>query len=104
MPFRSTTKTRAATSRATVSTATLRKSGGALILTVPKSYVHANSLDAGATMRMRIKGKAISLEPLAPAMKRQPTMADLLARCDASAPLPNDREWLDAPAVGRELI
>ncbi len=33
------------------------------------------------------------------------TLADLLAQCDPAAPLSDeDREWLDAPARGRELI
>jgi antitoxin ChpS len=33
------------------------------------------------------------------------TLADLLAASDYSQPLSDeDREWLDAPAVGRELL
>lgn len=29
---------------------------------------------------------------------------DLLAKCDPNAPLPEDRKWVDAPPVGREII
>jgi antitoxin ChpS len=30
-------------------------------------------------------------------------LAELMAQCDASAPLsPEDRAWIDAPAIGRE--
>ncbi len=29
---------------------------------------------------------------------------DMLAKCDPNAPLPEEREWVDAPAVGREII
>ena len=33
------------------------------------------------------------------------TLVELLAKCDFSQPLPpEDREWIDAPAVGRELL
>lgn len=33
------------------------------------------------------------------------TLQDLIAQCDLSAPLPEeDKEWLNSPPVGRELI
>jgi hypothetical protein len=33
------------------------------------------------------------------------TLDELLAKCDSSEPLPStEREWIDAPAVGRELL
>lgn len=39
-----------------------------------------------------------------PATKRA-TLAELLAQCDFSIPVSEeDREWLDAPAVGREVL
>ena len=40
-----------------------------------------------------------------PQPKRRYTMAELLAASDYSQPLsPEEREWVDAPAVGREVI
>ena len=37
--------------------------------------------------------------------KRRYTLDELLAQCNPDAPMtPEDREWVDAPAVGRELI
>lgn len=35
---------------------------------------------------------------------RRYTLHELIAQCDLSAPMPEDlREWVDAPAVGKEL-
>jgi len=40
-----------------------------------------------------------------PPKRRRYTLAELLAQCNPDAPMtPEDREWVDAPAVGRELI
>ena len=40
-----------------------------------------------------------------PRRKPRYTLEELLAKCDFSQPMPpEDREWLDAPPVGRELL
>jgi hypothetical protein len=36
--------------------------------------------------------------------RRRYTLEELLQKCDPDAPLDQDREWLDSPPVGRELI
>lgn len=37
--------------------------------------------------------------------KRRYTLDELLAQCNPDAPMtPEEREWVDAPAVGREII
>ena len=38
-----------------------------------------------------------------PKPKRRYTLKDLIAKCDTSQP-EGDREWLDAPSVGEELL
>jgi len=39
-----------------------------------------------------------------PQKKPRYTLDELLAKCDYSQPMPpEDREWIDAPSVGREL-
>jgi antitoxin ChpS len=41
----------------------------------------------------------------APLHKPHYTLEELLAQCDTDSPLsPEDRAWLDAPAVGREAL
>lgn len=37
--------------------------------------------------------------------RKRPTLDELLSQCNPDAPMtPEEREWVDAPAVGRELI
>jgi antitoxin ChpS len=49
-------------------------------------------------------GATVSLA-VNPGPRQRYTLAELLATCDFAKPLlPEEREWLDAPAVGDELI
>lgn len=80
------------------STVALRKSGGALIVTVPKPYIHANGLSEGAHLKMQIKGATLTLEPAAP-KRRRPTLAELLANTPDMPMVPG---WDEAPAIGLE--
>jgi antitoxin ChpS len=48
---------------------------------------------------------APSLKPRSRDAKPRYTLAELLARSDYSQPQPDEeRDWIDAPAVGRELL
>ena len=80
--------------------ATLRKSGGALIVTVPKDYVRDNGLAEGAQLNLKIRGSKMVMEPAAPA-RRRPTLAELLANTPEFARMPG---WDEAPAVGLEVL
>jgi hypothetical protein len=55
---------------------------------------------------MMLAARALELPAAgqAPQSKPRYTLDELLAKCDASQPQsPEDREWVDAPSVGREL-
>jgi antitoxin ChpS len=80
--------------------ATLRKSGGALIVTVPKDYIRDNALAEGAQLNMKIKGSKMVLEPAAPPRRRRPSLAELLANTPEFQRVPG---WDEAPAVGLEV-
>lgn len=80
-------------------TTNLRKVGGSVMLAVPPAVLEMLSLSAGSTVGVTVNSGRLIVEP----KKRRYTLAELLAQCDPNAPLP-DREWVDAPAVGRELI
>lgn len=83
-------------------TTTLRKVGGSVMLAVPPAILDLLHLRTGATVGVSIEGNRLVIDP-----KPCPryTLAELLAASDYSQPqLPEDREWIDAPAVGRELI
>jgi len=83
-------------------TTILRKVGGSIMLAVPPAVLQMLHLQAGATVGVVVEGGRLVVEP-----KPRPryALAELLAASDYSQPQPaEEREWVDAPAVGRELI
>lgn len=83
-------------------TTNLRKVGGSVMLAVPPAILDLLQLQAGATVGVAVTDGRLVVDP-----KPQPryTMAELLAASDYSQPqTAEEREWVDAPAVGRELI
>ncbi len=83
-------------------TTNLRKVGGSVMLTVPPAFLDILDLRAGATVAVAVEDGRLVIEPC-----RRPryTMAGLLAQSDYSQPLEaGDREWVDAPAAGREPL
>ena len=83
-------------------TTNLRKVGGSVMLAVPPAILDLLQLQAGATVGVAVTDGRLIVDP-----RPQPryTMAELLAASDYSQPqTAEEREWVDAPAVGRELI
>lgn len=83
-------------------TTNLRKVGGSVMLAVPPALLAQLHLQAGATVGVAVTDGRLVIEP-----KPRPryTLAELLAASDYSQPQPaQEREWVDAPAVGGELI
>lgn len=83
-------------------TTNLRKVGGSVMLAVPRAFLDQLHLEAGAAVGIAVSDGhlVISANP-----KPRYTMAELLAASDYSQPQPaQEREWVDAPAIGRELI
>lgn len=83
-------------------TTNLRKVGGSVMLAVPPALLDVLHIGAGAKVGLAVDNGRLVVEPQA---RPRYTMADLLAASDYSQPQPpEEREWVDAPAVGRELI
>ncbi len=83
-------------------TTNLRKVGGSVMLAVPPALLDLIGLKAGASVGMAIEGGRLVVHPQP---RPRYTLGELLAQCYASAePAPEDREWLDAPPVGGELL
>jgi antitoxin ChpS len=83
-------------------TTNLRKVGGSVMLTLPPAVLDMLYLKAGATVGLEVDGGRLVIEP-----SPQPhyTLAELLAASDYSEPSSDeDREWIDAPGAGRELL
>jgi antitoxin ChpS len=80
----------------------LRKVGGSVMLAVPPAILELLHLQAGATVGVAVEDGRLVVEP-----KPRPryTMAELLAASDFSQPQsPEEREWVDAPSMGREPL
>jgi antitoxin ChpS len=85
-----------------VHTTNLRKVGGSVMLSIPPAILEMLHLQTGATVGISVEGGRLVIEPRP---RRRYTLAELLAASDYSQPQPpEEREWVDAPAVGRELI
>lgn len=83
-------------------TCTLRRVGGSTMFAVPAELLKMLQLRPNDTVSVSVEDGRLIAEP----MKRpRYTLAELLAESDYSTPLPpEEREWVDAPAVGRELL
>ena len=80
----------------------LRKVGGSVMLVVPPALLDVLKLSAGAKVGLAVDNGRLIVEPQA---RPRYTMAELLAASDYSQPQPaEERDWVDAPAVGGELI
>ena len=83
-------------------TTNLRKVGGSIMLAVPPAFLDLLHLQAGATVGVSVSGGQLVIDPMP---KPRYTLAELLAASDYTQPQPpEEREWIDAPAVGGELI
>lgn len=80
----------------------LRKVGGSVMLAVPPALLELLHLKAGASVGVDVDGGRLVVEA---SPRPRYTLAELLAASDYSAGVvPEDREWLDAPTVGREIL
>jgi antitoxin ChpS len=83
-------------------TTNLRRVGGSVMLAVPPVFLDQLQLEAGATVGVTISDGQLVIHPKA---RPRYTLAELLAASDYSVPQPaEEREWVDAPSVGGELI
>ena len=85
-------------------TTNLRKVGGSVMLAVPPAILDLLNLQAGATVGVAVADNRLVVDP-----KPRPryTLAELLAEAEASGMYPlsaEEREWIDTPTVGKELI
>lgn len=80
----------------------LRKVGGSVMLAVPPALLDLLHLKAGEAVGVAVDGGRLIVQA---SPKPRYTLAELLAGSDFSAPPSSEeREWLDAPAVGKELL
>jgi antitoxin ChpS len=83
-------------------TTKLRKVGGSIMLAVPPAILDLLHLEVGATLGLAVDGERLIVDPK---VKPRYTLAELLGASGYSKPQPaEEREWVDAPSVGDELL
>jgi antitoxin ChpS len=86
-----------------MATATLRKLGGSVVMTVPRKVLALVDLDAGAEVKLSVENGRLVVSPQGRPKYR---LADLL-RASRGKKLrftAEDRRWLNDGPVGKELI
>ena len=79
---------------------TVRKMGNSVGVTFPSAVVKDLGLAAGRSMALTTRGGKLVLTPRKSA---RPSLAELLASCDSTAPMPpTDGTWENAKPVGSE--
>ena len=83
-------------------TTNLRKVGGSVMLAVPPALLDVLQLTAGSKVKLAVDNGRLIVEPRP---RRRYTLAEMLVASDYSHPQPpEEREWVDAPAAGREPL
>ena len=83
-------------------TANLRKVGGSVMLAVPPAILEMLRMESGSSVSMAVESGRLVIEPSA---RKKYSLQELLAQCDASAPLSEeDAAWTASLARGGELI
>jgi antitoxin ChpS len=77
--------------------ASLRRSGGSLIMTIPAVWAEQNGLDAGSAIAVEVVGRALTLR----APQTRPSMEELLAQTPRG--LQRAKAWDAMTPAGREL-
>jgi antitoxin ChpS len=83
-------------------TTNLRKVGGSIMLAIPPALLDVLHLTPGTKVGLAVDNGRLVVEPHP---RPRYTLTELLAASDYSEPQPpEEREWVDAPAAGREPL
>lgn len=82
--------------------AVLRQVGGSVMLSLPQAFLKQLNLSAKSNVDLSLKNGKLIVEPI---NKPKYTLDELLAQSDYSGSINDEeRQWLDAPSVGGELL
>lgn len=80
----------------------LRKVGGSVMLAVPPAILETLDLSVGSPVGVHVENGCLVVDP---SIRPRYSLTELLAASDYPQPqLAEDREWVDAPNVGREIL
>ena len=80
----------------------LKKVGGSVMLAVPPAVLKTLALSTESEVGMTINNGCLIIEP-----QKRPrySLEELLAQCDPQAEMSEeDREWMDTPVAGKEIL
>ncbi len=83
-----------------MATVAIRRSGGASIVSIPKSVLGSMGLDVGSELELTVENRTIVMKPRA----KELTLDDILVGCtpELLAMTEEEREWHDMPPAGEE--
>ena len=82
--------------------AVLRQVGGSIMLSLPQAFLKQLNLSAKSNVDISLKNGKLIVEPVS---RPKYTIDELLLQSDYSGSLNDEeRQWLDAPATGGELL
>lgn len=88
--------------RGSMYTTRLKKVGGSVMLAVPPAVLKTLGLSSDSEVGMTNDNGCLVIEPQ---QRPRNSLDELLAQCDSHAERSEeDQEWIDAPAVGREIL
>ena len=80
-------------------TATLRQSGGSIILSIPRAIAQTLAVEAGSVVELSVEGRTLSV-----ALARRSLFERLAASPKSPATWRRDDEWQHDGPAGRELL
>jgi antitoxin ChpS len=80
-------------------TATLRRSGGSIILSIPKTIVESLAVDAGSIVELSLQGGTLSVTPARRSLNER-----LAVSPKSPAQWQRDDTWLEEAPQGREIL
>lgn len=87
-----------------MTTATILETEDGPVLSLSPDAVETLGLKQGTALEVSVEGSSVLLRP-SQRQRSKYTIEELLAQCNYSLPMDEEeRQWLDAPRVGRELI
>ncbi|WP_341960418.1 AbrB/MazE/SpoVT family DNA-binding domain-containing protein [Pseudomonas sp. RC10] len=85
--------------------ATIRRQGGAAVMTIPPAFLKLLDLDIGSQVELSVESGGLVAKPLTRLMRKRFTAEELLKGAEHVAELNRDTAWArEGDPVGREII
>ncbi|EAM6792352.1 antitoxin [Salmonella enterica] len=82
---------------------TFRKVGGSVMMAIPPALLEALGIQPGDAGTLSVEGGNIIAAPVKRPRRSKYSLSELLDNTEYPLTA-SEREWIDAPAVGREIV